>query len=92
MTEYLDDLFGFPLAQKPVIDMHADQLLTDRLDQKRGDNRAVHPARQSEQHLFVAYPGAKLLHLLVNKRIGKLGSGDSFHCFGTYISLHNDPP
>ena len=66
-SEYLDDLFRLSLSQKAVVDVHADELLAYRLDQKRGDYRAVHAARKREKDLFVSYLFFKQFDLIVDK-------------------------
>ena len=86
IAENLDDLFGLALTEKSVVDMDADELLTDRLDQKRRDDRAVNAAGEREQNLFVADLRTEFCDLFVDKRLREFRGGDSFHCFGSYIS------
>ena len=44
------DLFRLPLAEQAVVDVHAGELVTDGAQQERGHDRAVHAAREGEQH------------------------------------------
>lgn len=52
--EHLLHLLELALAQKPVIDEDADEVVADRLVDERGAHRAVHAAREPEQHFLVA--------------------------------------
>ena len=88
VAENLDDLFGFTFAQQAVVDVHADQLLSDGLDQQRGDNRAVHTAGKSQKNLFVTHLFPDCLHLLGDERLGKRGSSNPFHAFGPFVVIH----
>ena len=54
VAEHRDDFFGLALAQQPVVDEDAGQLVADRLvDQDGGDGR-IDAARQAADHLGVA--------------------------------------
>ena len=88
MAEYVDDLLALALAHQPVIDMHADELLADGLDQKRRDDGRVHAAGQRQQDLLIADLRADGLHLFFNKRIGERRRGDALHRFGADIRIH----
>ena len=44
VAEYFDDLLGLAFSKEAVIDMHADQLLADRLDQQRRNDGRIHTA------------------------------------------------
>ena len=90
IAEHLDDLLGFALAQKPVVDVHAHEVLPDRLDQKRGDDGRIHPAGKRQQHFFVPDLFADKRNLFFDKRIGKRLSCDPFHAFGTNVVFHID--
>ena len=68
------------------------ELLSNCLDEKCRNDRAVDTARQSEQYLFVSYLRAYLRYLLVDKLSGKLGSGDALHCLGSDNRIHLYPP
>ena len=87
--EHLDDALGLVLAHEAVVDMHADQLLADGLDQQRRDDGAVHAAGESQQHLLVANLRTDGGNLLVDERIGQFRRGDARHGFGTDIA-HDD--
>lgn len=52
--EHLLHLLEFALAEKTVVDEDADEVVAYRLVDERGAHRAVHAAREAEQHLFVA--------------------------------------
>ncbi len=92
VAEDLDDLFGLTLAEQAVIDVYADELLPDGLDQQGGDNRTIHTAGQGEEHLFSSNLFPDGSDLLCNKRSGKLRGCDSLHCFRAFIVLHEIPP
>ena len=44
ILEHFDDLFGFSLAEKTVVDVYADELFADGFDQKGSDYRRVDAA------------------------------------------------
>ena len=70
--------------------MHADQLLTDGLDEQSGHDGRVNTAAECQQHLLVAHLGADSSDLLVDKGLGQLGSGNALHGFGTNVFRHNN--
>ena len=93
VAENADHLFGFALAEQTVVDVDADQVLADRLDQQRGADRRVDAARQSEQAFAVPDLFFERGDLFVDERLGKFGGVDAFHAFGTDVVLHwFDPP
>ena len=55
ILESVFDLFGFILAHKAVIDVHAEKLIGDSLAYERGNDRTVHAARKAEKHALVAH-------------------------------------
>ena len=71
---------------KAVVDVDADQLLADGLDQQRGHHAGIHAAGQRQKNLFAAYLRPDLLDLLGDKGVGEGGGRDAFHGFGTYIA------
>ena len=68
--------------------MDADQLLAHRLDQQGGHHRAVHPAGQGQQDLFIPDLAAQRVQLLGDKGLGQGGRGDALHGFGTLVVGH----
>ena len=54
--EVLLDLLGLALAQQPVVDEHAGQLVADRPLHERGGHRRVHAAGQRAEHPRVDRP------------------------------------
>ena len=68
VAERLDDLRRLVLAQEPMVDEHARQLVADRLvDEERRDGR-VDPARERAQHALRPDLRADPLHLLLDHR------------------------
>ena len=88
VAENFDNLFGFTFAEQAVVDMHADQLLADGLDQQGGDNRTVHTAGKSQKNLFVTNLFPDCFHLLGDERLGERGSRNPFHAFGPFVAIH----
>ena len=88
IPENLDNLFRLALAQQAVVDVHADQLLADGLDQQGGHHAGVHAAAEGKQNLLAANLGANLGNLFLDESIGKLRGGDSLHGRGTDICIH----
>ena len=86
VPEDLDDLLRLTLAQKTVVDVDADQLLADGLDQQRGHHAGIHAAGQRQKNLSAAHLRANFFDLLGDKGVGEGGGGDAFHGFGTYIA------
>ena len=86
VAEHLDDLLGLALAQEAVVHVDADELLSDGLDQEGCDDGAVDAAGEGEENLPVADLSAKLLYLLIDKGLSKLGGGDALHGFGSDVS------
>ena len=66
-SEYSDDLFRLSLSEKSVVDVHADELFAYRLDEERGNDRAVNAAGEREEYLFVAYLLSEKLDLIVDE-------------------------
>ena len=86
VAEHLDDLLGLALAEQSVVNVDADELLADSLDQQGGDDRAVHAAGEGEENFLIADLSAELLDLLVDERLRERRGGDAFHGFGSDIS------
>ena len=62
-----------------MIDVYADKLLTDRLDQQRRDDGRVNSSGQREQYLLVSDLFPQGFELFLNKSFCKFWCGDSFH-------------
>ena len=88
VAEYVDDLFGLALAEKPVVDVDTGELPADGLDEKRRDDGRIDAAGQGEKHLFAADLRLQGGALLFNKRLRQRGGGDAFHGFRTNIAGH----
>ena len=81
-------LLRLALAQKAVVDMHADELLADGLDEQRRDDRRIHAAGEGKQHLIVSDLRLQRLHLLRNKRIRKCRCCNALHLRGSFLITH----
>ena len=92
VPEDLDDLLGLALAKEAVVHMHADQVLTDRADEQRGDNRRIHAAGERQKNLLVAHLCTDLFYLLLDKRLRQLRRRDTRHLRRPNISGHKLPP
>ena len=92
VAEDLDDLLGLALAQKAVVDVDADELLADGLDEQRCNDGGVNTAGEGEENLLAAYLLAQFSQLFVDKGLRLLRSGDPFHGIGTSVKTHNLPP
>ena len=68
-----------------MIDMDADQLLADGLDQQSGNNGRVNTAGKSQQNLLIANLLTNQLALLIDESIGQFKIGDASHRLGTDI-------
>ena len=64
----VDDLLGLVLAQQPVVDEHAGELVADRAVDERRRGRGVDAAREAADDAAVADLGADPLDLLVDDR------------------------
>ena len=71
-----------------MVNMDADQLLADSLDQKSSNNGRVDSAGQSQQDLLIANLLTNGGNLFLNKFVGQLKIGDALHGFGTNITGH----
>ena len=91
-AEHLDHLFGLPFAQQAVVDVHADEVLADRLDEQRRHDGRIDPARQREQHLFAAHLAAHRRDLLVDERLRLRRALDARHVFGALVAFHKTIP
>ena len=89
VPEHLDDTLGLVLTHEAVVDVDADELLADGLDQQSGNDGRIDTAGQGQQHLLVADLLADSLDLLVDEGIGQLKIGDAGHGFGSDIGIHN---
>ena len=88
VLEHVDDLLGLALAHKPVVHVHAHEVLPDGLDEQRRHHRGIHAARQRQQHLLVAHLLANGGNLFVDKRLCQLGGGDALHVVGANVLVH----
>lgn len=88
ILEDVDDLLALALAHQAVVNMHANELLADGLDEQGRDNRTVDTTGKSQQDLFVADLLADCSDLLFDERLGKFGSGDTYHVVGTLVGIH----
>ena len=68
--------------------MHADELLSDGLDEQRCDDGAVNAAGKGQQDLLVADLLADCGNLLVDEGLGEFGGGDAHHVVGTLVGIH----
>ena len=68
LREHVLNFFGLVLAQQPVVDEHAGQLLTDSLCAQRGHHGGVHAARKAQDHAIAS-------HLLADGRHGIVDDG-----------------
>ena len=84
-AENLDNLLRLALAEQTMVDMDADELLADRLDEQRRDDGAVDAAGQGEQDVLVADLRAKRGELFFDERLRKLRRGDTLHGFRTFV-------
>ena len=73
MAEDLHDLLGLSLAEQTVIDVYADQLLTDSLDEQGGNNGRIDAAGQCQQDLPVADLLAERGDLLADESLCERG-------------------
>ena len=92
IAEHLHHLFGLPFAQQAVVDVHADEVLADRLDEQRRHDGRIDPARQREQHLFAAHLAAHRRDLLVDERLRLRRALDARHVFGALVAFHKTIP
>ena len=88
VAEHLDDLFGFALAQKPVVDVHADEIFADSSDEERGDDGRVHPAGQCEEHFFLPHLRLYSCDLFTDELFRKFPAFDARHVFGALVVAH----
>ncbi len=83
LAEDPDDLLGLSFAQEAVIDVDADEVLTDGSDEQRGDDGRIDAAGQREKDLAGADLGFDIGDLLVDKGFRELGSRYPLHIVGT---------
>ena len=88
VAEHLDDLFGFALAQKPVVDVHADEIFADSFDEERGDDGRIHPAGQCEEHFFLPHLRLYSCDLFTDELFRKFPAFDARHVFGALVVAH----
>ena len=92
VAEDLDDLLWLSFAEESVVDVYADELLADGLDEKGRDDGGVDAAGKGEEDFLVAYLRAELLELLVDEGLGEFGRVDAGHvvwtreCHGNLLS------
>ena len=91
VAEDLYDLLRLTLSQKPVIDMHACELLADGLDQKCRHDRGVNASGECQKDLLVADLGPELLDLLFDECIRKFRCRDALHAFRSDVGCHVIP-
>ena len=73
MAEDLHDLLRLSLAEQTVIDVYADQLLTDSLDEQGGNDGRIDAAGQCQQNLPVADLLAECGDLLADESLCERG-------------------
>ena len=88
IAEHLHYLLRLSLSEKAVVHVDAYQLLSDRLNQKRGYHGGIHASGQSQQHLLIAYLLLDSLHLLFDKSLRQFTRRDTDHVFGTFVVIH----
>ena len=79
VAEDLDDLLGLALAQETVVDVDADELLADGLDEQRCNDGGINTAGEGEENFLIAYLLAQFFELFIDKGLRLLGCGDPFH-------------
>ena len=89
VLKHLDDTLGLVLAHEAMVDVDADELLADGLDQQSGNDGRVDTAGEGQQDLLVADLLTDQLDLLLDEGIGQLKIGDAGHGFGSDIGTHN---
>ena len=87
VAEDLHHLLGLPLPEETVVDMDADQVLSDGADEERGDHGGVDTSAECQEDLSVPDLGLDLGHLLLYEGVGELGRGDPLHVVRTFVSV-----
>ena len=85
LLEDLDDLLALALAHQAVVDVDADQLFADDLDEEGRDDGGVDAAGEGEEDLLVTDLGANGGDLFVDEGGGQFGGGDPFHVFRAFL-------
>ena len=65
--------------------MDAGELISNGLDQQRGNNRRVNAAGKSQQHLAIAHLGTHGLNGFFDECVGQFGSVDARHIVGALV-------
>ena len=86
VTENTDHLFGLAFAKETVIDVYANQLLSDGADEQGSDDGGIHTAGEGKEYLLITDLLFECFNLLGDESFGKLGRRDAFHGFGTFFS------
>ena len=92
VAEHFHDLFGFAFAQQAVVDVHAHEVFADRLDEQCRHDGRIYPAREREQHFFIADLFFDGLHLFADELFGEFRIDDASHVFGPFVVLHKILP
>ena len=79
ISEDFDDLLRLTLSEEAVVDVHADELLADRLDEQGCDDAAVDTAGECKENFLVPDLILRQLDLLCDERIRLLLRGDARH-------------
>ena len=67
IAEHFDNVFRFTLTHKTMVNMNANKVVADSLEQERSHYRAVNATRESQKHLLVAHLTANQLDLVVDE-------------------------
>ena len=81
----LNDLFALALAHKTVVNVYANELATNRFDEKCRNNRGIDATRKCQKNLFIAYLFANFAYLFVNKGFCQCFCSDALHIFGAFV-------
>ena len=92
IAEHFNHLFRFTLTEQTMVNVHANELLADGLDQQSSDDGRVDTTGQCQQHLLVADLFAHELDLFFNESRCKGFIGDALHRFGADNSGHWSSP
>ena len=88
VAENFNNVFGLVLSHQAMVNVDADQLLSDCLDEQCGDNGAVNAAGQCQQYLFISDLRANGCDLFFDEGACELGGRDACHGFRSYIWIH----
>ena len=88
IAEHRHYLFGLALAQQAVVDVHADEVFADRLDQERRHYGRIDPAGERQQHLFAAYLRLDRLYLFGDEAFCLFLRLNARHIIGALVVFH----